>query len=99
VSVYVVAFALVARPGGWDQALLQACPHYPNMRVFDWAHFARPDWFISDGIHYTSPGYVARSRLIAQALAAAFPQVQPPPHELRAGWGAPAGLGAGCLVY
>jgi peptidoglycan/LPS O-acetylase OafA/YrhL len=83
----------------WDQALLRACPRYPNMRVFDWAHFARPAWFISDGIHYTSPGYVARSRMIAQALAVAFPQDQPPAHELRAGWDGPGGAGASCLVY
>ena len=61
----------------WDQALLQACPSYPNMRVFDWAAFARPAWFISDGIHYTSAGYAVRSQRIAGALAAAFPQLPP----------------------
>ena len=59
---------------GWDQALLQACPRYPNMRVFNWAAFARPPWFIPDGIHYTSAGYAVRSRLIAGALAAAYPR-------------------------
>jgi len=83
----------------WDSALLQACARYPNMRVFDWAHFARPDWFISDGIHYTSPGYVARSRMIAQALAVAFPEAKPPVHELRVGWDSSGGSGLGCLVY
>jgi peptidoglycan/LPS O-acetylase OafA/YrhL/lysophospholipase L1-like esterase len=57
----------------WDQALLRACPRYPNMRVYDWAAVAKPRWFISDGIHYTSAGYAARSRLIARALAEAFP--------------------------
>jgi peptidoglycan/LPS O-acetylase OafA/YrhL len=61
----------------WDQALLQACPRYPNMRVFNWAASARPAWFISDGIHYTSAGYAARSQLIAGALASAFPHVPP----------------------
>ena len=61
----------------WDQALLQACPRYPNMRVFNWAAFARPPWFISDVIHYTSAGYAVRSRLIAGALASAFPRVPP----------------------
>jgi len=30
-------------------------------------------WFIPDGIHFTSPGYAARSRLIAAALLEAFP--------------------------
>jgi peptidoglycan/LPS O-acetylase OafA/YrhL len=59
----------------WNQALLQACARYPNMRVFDWAALAQDNWFISDGIHYTSVGYAARSRLIAQALARAFPAV------------------------
>ncbi|HTZ64684.1 MAG TPA: acyltransferase family protein [Solirubrobacteraceae bacterium] len=57
----------------WNQALLQACSKYPNMRVFDWAAVAHDGWFIDDGIHYNTPGYAARSRLIAQALARAFP--------------------------
>ncbi|MBO0770732.1 MAG: acyltransferase family protein [Actinobacteria bacterium] len=57
----------------WDQALLQACHRYPNLRVFDWASLARRSWFISDRVHYTSAGYAARGRLIAQALARAFP--------------------------
>jgi lysophospholipase L1-like esterase len=58
------------------------------MRVYDWAAVAKPQWFISDGIHYTSPGYKARSRLIARALAAAFP----------AGSRPSAGSGSGCVV-
>ena len=58
----------------WNRALLHACARYPNMKVFDWAAQARRSWFISDGIHYTSAGYAQRSRLIAEALAAAFPQ-------------------------
>jgi peptidoglycan/LPS O-acetylase OafA/YrhL/lysophospholipase L1-like esterase len=57
----------------WDSALIQACASYPNMRVYNWASAAQDGWFISDGIHYTSPGYAARARLIAQALAQAFP--------------------------
>jgi peptidoglycan/LPS O-acetylase OafA/YrhL/lysophospholipase L1-like esterase len=57
----------------WNQALLRACGRYPNMRVYDWASVARRHWFIGDGIHYTSAGYAARSRLIARALAEAFP--------------------------
>jgi len=63
----------------WDQALLQACPSYPDMRVYDWAAVAKPSWFIPDGIHYTPQGYAERSRLIADALAHAFPQDQPGP--------------------
>jgi hypothetical protein len=57
----------------WDQALLRACPRYPNMRVYNWAAVANRSWFISDGIHYTSPGYQQRSHRIASALATAFP--------------------------
>jgi peptidoglycan/LPS O-acetylase OafA/YrhL len=61
----------------WDQALLRDCPRYPNMRVYDWSAVARRPWFISDGIHYTTPGYAARSHDIAQALARAFPAAPP----------------------
>jgi peptidoglycan/LPS O-acetylase OafA/YrhL len=57
----------------WDEALLQACASYPNMRIYDWAAVVQDSWFISDGIHFTSAGYVARAYLIARALAAAFP--------------------------
>jgi peptidoglycan/LPS O-acetylase OafA/YrhL len=57
----------------WNEALVQACSRYPNMRVFDWAAVAKERWFIPDGIHYYSPGYAARAHLIADALAKAFP--------------------------
>jgi len=57
----------------WNATLRQACARYPNMRIFDWASVVRTRWFISDGIHYTSAGYAARSRMIARALAMAFP--------------------------
>jgi peptidoglycan/LPS O-acetylase OafA/YrhL len=57
----------------WNQALYAAQARYPNMRIYDWASVAVPQWFISDEIHYTSPGYAARAELIADALAAAFP--------------------------
>jgi len=67
----------------WNAALTQACQQYPNLRVFDWAAVARDNWFISDGIHYTSAGYAARARMIARALARAFPGT---------------GHGAGCLI-
>ncbi len=73
----------------WDHALIQACASYPNMRVYDWAAAAKDSWFISDGIHYTSAGYAARARLIARALARAFPA---------RGGGAQAGQQANCLV-
>jgi peptidoglycan/LPS O-acetylase OafA/YrhL/lysophospholipase L1-like esterase len=57
----------------WNAALRQACPRYPNMRIFDWASLAQPSWFISDGIHYTSAGYAIRGQQIARGLAKAFP--------------------------
>jgi lysophospholipase L1-like esterase len=57
----------------FNQALEQACPRYPNMRVYDWASAVKDKWFIPDGIHYYSPGYAARAHLIANALAEAFP--------------------------
>ena len=62
----------------WNQALLAACSHHPTMRVYDWAAHARRKWFIPDGIHYYSPGYTARNRLIAHGLVKAFPAHEPP---------------------
>ncbi len=58
----------------WNTALMQACPRYPNMRVFNWAALPQPSWFINDGIHYTSAGYAKRALYIADGLAMAFPQ-------------------------
>jgi hypothetical protein len=57
----------------WDQTLLTECPKYPNMRVFNWAAEAEKKWYISDGIHFTSIGYKHRAKMIAEALANAFP--------------------------
>lgn len=57
----------------WNAALMQACARHSNMRVFDWASIVHDDWFQTDGIHYTTPGYARRAHLIANALAAAFP--------------------------
>jgi lysophospholipase L1-like esterase len=57
----------------WNSALRAVCSKYPNMRIFDWASVVKDSWFIPDGIHYTSPGYAERARLIAKALARAFP--------------------------
>jgi peptidoglycan/LPS O-acetylase OafA/YrhL len=57
----------------WNAALMQTCSGHPNMRVFDWASVAHDSWFQTDGIHYTTPGYAKRARLIADALSDAFP--------------------------
>ena len=61
----------------WNRALLAACDKYPNMRVYDWASDVQDKWFVEDGIHFTTPGYAARSRLIAGALLEAFPAGAP----------------------
>ncbi len=57
----------------WDRALVQSCPSYPNMRIYDWASVVQSSWFISDGIHYSTPGSAHRASMIATALAQAFP--------------------------
>jgi peptidoglycan/LPS O-acetylase OafA/YrhL len=62
----------------WDQDLVAACNRYPNMRIVDWAAHARRKWFIPDGIHYYSPGAVARNQVVARGLVQAFPRGQPP---------------------
>jgi len=44
--------------------------------------------FIDDGIHFTSPGYVIRSRAIANSVAHAFPPA----------WQVSLGRPEGCVV-
>ena len=61
----------------WDEALLEACDGYPNMRIYNWATDVKDPWFIEDGIHFTSEGYAERGRLIADALLEAFPASEP----------------------
>lgn len=58
---------------GWDKALVKALARYPNLRIFNWSAVAHPSWFLSDGIHYNSPGCAIRAKAIADALARAFP--------------------------
>jgi peptidoglycan/LPS O-acetylase OafA/YrhL len=62
----------------WDEALHEACNRYPNMRIYDWASDVQDKWFIPDGIHFTSEGYAARGRLIADALLESFPSDEKP---------------------
>ncbi len=61
----------------WDEALLAACDRYPHMRIYNWAKDVQDQWFIDDGIHFTSKGYAERGRLIADALLKAFPNTGP----------------------
>ena len=57
----------------WNSALEDACESYPNMRVWDWSSKVQDEWFIDDGIHFTSDGYTVRARGIANAVSKAFP--------------------------
>ena len=56
----------------WDDELLNACDDYPNMRIYDWANRVQDQWFIEDGIHFTSEGYEVRAQAIANAVPKAF---------------------------
>lgn len=58
----------------WNSALRSACAGHRNLRVYDWASAAKDKWFISDGIHFNTPGYAARALLIAHGLAEAYPK-------------------------
>jgi peptidoglycan/LPS O-acetylase OafA/YrhL len=62
----------------WNDALGDACERYPNLRVYDWASEVHDGWYIPDGIHFTTPGYVERAQRIARALAVAYPFEGPP---------------------
>jgi peptidoglycan/LPS O-acetylase OafA/YrhL len=57
----------------WNQALQQALPSYPDMRLYNWPAVVQNSWYINDGIHFTSVGYAHRGQMIAEALAEAFP--------------------------
>ncbi len=57
----------------WDQALAAAAARHPNLAVYDWAAVVQDAWFQDDRIHYTSAGNAERARLIADALATAYP--------------------------
>lgn len=68
-----------SRMQAWNAALQEACPRYPNLRVYDWAAEAQDAWYINDGIHFTTPGYQQRAHRTAQALAVAFRAGGSPP--------------------
>lgn len=57
----------------FNDALKRAAARYPNLQVYDFAKDVQPGWY-SDGIHYSEAGLVARNKLFAAALAAAFPR-------------------------
>ncbi|HWM21746.1 MAG TPA: SGNH/GDSL hydrolase family protein [Ilumatobacteraceae bacterium] len=57
----------------WNDVLDAAEARFPTLRVFRWSDVALDEWFVPDGIHYTSGGAAWRSHAIADALVAAFP--------------------------
>jgi len=57
----------------WNLELAAAASRHPNLRIYDWASVVQDEWFQRDRIHYTSTGYRERARLIAGALASAYP--------------------------
>jgi len=57
----------------WDNALNQEAPKFPNLKIYDWNSVVQNGWFSGDEVHYTVDGFTIRARLIADALAAAFP--------------------------
>ena len=61
----------------WDEALVRACNDYPNMRVYNWPGVVKENWYVTDGIHFTSNGYAHRAHEIADALLEAFPEGEP----------------------
>jgi peptidoglycan/LPS O-acetylase OafA/YrhL len=53
-----------------DRVLRQIAARYPNVSVADWQAESQShdDWFVSDGVHLTSPGIAAFSACIASAV-------------------------------
>ena len=71
----------------WNRSLLAACSATPTCGCST-GRYARRGWFIPDGIHYYSPGYVARAHFISLGLAHAFPAAK---HSALPGRGAGRG--------
>lgn len=57
----------------FNAELRRAASRYPNLRVFDFAHYTAPSWYV-DGVHYTDEAMIQRNRLLALGLATKFPQ-------------------------
>ena len=57
----------------WNDELATTLSRYPNARIYRWSQDIHDEWYVKDGIHYNSSGYTARAKLVADALAAAFP--------------------------
>ncbi len=57
----------------FNAELKRATARYPNLRVFDFARYTEPSWYV-DGVHYTEGAMIQRNRLLASGLANSFPQ-------------------------
>ncbi|WP_226995617.1 SGNH/GDSL hydrolase family protein [Gordonia phthalatica] len=57
----------------FNAELKRATARYPNLRVFDFARYPKPSWYV-DGVHYTEDAMIQRNRLFALGLATKFPQ-------------------------
>lgn len=59
----------------FNQALRDAQKDYPNLRIYDWASEAKPEWFaLDDYAHYGANGNTQRAQRFAAALAKAYPK-------------------------
>ncbi len=65
----------------WNEAVIEACDRWPNMRVWDWRSEAEDQWYDADGIHFNPDGDVVRAQGFATALAVAFPASGEPPAD------------------
>ncbi len=65
----------------WNEAVVEACDRWPNMRVWDWRSEAEDQWYDADGIHFNPEGDVVRAEGFADALAVAFPASGEPPAD------------------
>ncbi len=57
----------------WNTELRRTLGRYSNAKIYRWSDDVELDWFVTDGIHYTTEGYTARASRVADALADAFP--------------------------
>ena len=57
----------------FNAELRRATSRYPNLRVFDFARYPKPSWYV-DGVHYTDEAMIQRNRLLALGLATKYPQ-------------------------
>ena len=59
----------------FNQALRDAQKDYPNLRIYDWAAEAKPEWFAEgDFAHYGPEGNSQRAERFPAALAKAYPK-------------------------